>query len=175
MRHALKKDKEGTKVYPASHDGRNAGRMRGDWEGLERVLNADGRGSNADAGRLEHFSRDGQYPSIYFRALHKAMKACGGMEAQIDALPALAEAACTYARAMRVARMSPEALREHPQAGRQRHTMRSRCSCATSHWHGGAKASSSRPTVITCGRTCRTCSVGGGASSWAASKGWRGR
>ena len=114
VRHALKKDKEGTKVYPASHDGRNAGRMRGDWEGLERVLNADGRGSNADAGRLEHFSRDGQYPSIYFRALHKAMKACGGMEAQIDALPALVEAACTYARAMRVARMSPEALREHP-------------------------------------------------------------
>ena len=114
LRHNIKKDPEGTKIYPASLDGRDAARLRADWERLGRVVNADGCGSNAGAGRLEHYSRDGKYPSTYFRALHEAMKACGGMEAAIEALPARAEAICDYARAMRLARMAPEAMREHP-------------------------------------------------------------
>ena len=114
LRHNIKKDPEGTKIYPASLDGRDAGRLRGDWERLGRVVNADGCGSNAGAGRLEHYKSDGQYPSTYFRALHEAMKACGGMDAHIEALPARAKAICDYARAMRLARMAPEGMREHP-------------------------------------------------------------
>ena len=65
LRHNIKKDPEGTKIYPASLDGRDAGRLRGDWERLGRVVNADGCGSNAGAGRLEHYKSDGQYPSTY--------------------------------------------------------------------------------------------------------------
>ena len=114
LRHNIAKDSEGTKIYPASLDGRDAGRLRGDWERLGRVVNADGCGSSAGEGRLEHYKEQGQYPSTYFRALHEAMKACGGMEVHIEALPARAEAICDYARAMRLARMPPEAMREYP-------------------------------------------------------------
>lgn len=126
LRHGIHTNEKG-EVKDASLDGRDSGRLRADLLKLQRVCTGsctvvqngvvkhlEARAANDAPGRLQPFSANGKYPSIYVRGLHTVLSACANSSTARDELAALAEDACRFARAMQALRASPEVMREWP-------------------------------------------------------------
>ena len=102
LRHEIKTNPDGGKVYPATFDGRDTQYLREDWLKLA-------------GGDLEVCVRTRVWPSYYFHALHGALVQAGESVDVINDLPAYATIALHYAKAMREGRKMPAQLRPDPE------------------------------------------------------------